>query len=77
MDEIIVIKALFLQGLYNMVDEKLEKELYDRISFYNFLHYPEKMLDARTLRAFLDRLSSTGMANASGLRYRNSLNYAE
>jgi IS5 family transposase len=30
-DEIVMIKALFLQGLYNIVDEKLEKELYDRI----------------------------------------------
>ena len=50
-DEIVMIKALFLQGLYSIVDEKLEKELYDRISFHNFLHYPDKMLDARTLWA--------------------------
>ena len=38
-DEIVMIKALFLQGLYSIVDEKLEKELYDRILFHNFLHY--------------------------------------
>ncbi len=37
-----MIRALFLQGLYNIVDGKLEKELYDRIWFHNFLHYPEK-----------------------------------
>ena len=59
-DETVMIKALFLQGLYNIVDEKLEKELYDRISFHNFLHYPEKMPDARTLWAFRERLSGTG-----------------
>lgn len=59
-DEIVMIKALFLQGLYNIVDEKLEKELYDRISFHNFLHYPEKMPDARTIWAFRERLSDTG-----------------
>ena len=60
-DEIVMIKALFLQGLYNIVDEKLEKELYDRISFHNFLHYPDKMPDARTLWALRERMSRTGM----------------
>ena len=60
-DEIVMIRALFLQGLYSIVDEKLEKELYDRISFHNFLHYPEKMPDARTLWALRERMSMTGM----------------
>ena len=60
-DEIVMIKALFLQGLYNIVGEKLEKELYDRMSFHNFFHYPEKMPDARTLWASRERLSSTGI----------------
>ena len=60
-DEVIMIKALFLQGLFNIVDEKLEKELYDRISFRNFLHYPEKMPDARTLWSLRERLSRTGI----------------
>ena len=57
-NEIVMIKALFLHGLYNIVDEKLEKELYDRISFHN---YPDKMPDARTLWALRERISSTGM----------------
>ncbi len=55
-----MVKALFLQGLYNIVDEKLEKELLDRISFRNFLHYPDKMPDARTIWALRERMSSTG-----------------
>lgn len=62
-DEIVMIKTLFLQGLYNISDEMLEKELYDRISFRNFLHYPDKMPDARTIWLFRERLSSSGMDN--------------
>ena len=59
-DEVVMIKALFLQGLYNIVDEKLEKELLDRISFRNFLHYPEKMPDARTIWALRERMAING-----------------
>lgn len=62
-DEIAMIKALFLQGLYNIVDEKLEKELHDHISFHKFLRYPEKKRDARTFLALRERLSSTDMDN--------------
>ncbi|EQD75724.1 transposase IS4 family protein, partial [mine drainage metagenome] len=40
-DEIVMIKTLFLQSMYNLSDESMEKEIYDRISFRNFLHYPE------------------------------------
>ena len=43
------------------MDEKLEKEPYDRISFHNFLHYPDKMPDARTMWTLRERMSSTGM----------------
>lgn len=60
-DEIVMLKTLFLLGLYNISDEMLEKELYDRISFHNFLHYPEKIPDARTIWLFRERLSSTGL----------------
>jgi|ACXJ01.1.fsa_nt_gi IS5 family transposase len=62
-DETVMIKALFLLCLYSIVDENLEKELYDRISFHNFLHYPDKMPDARTLWALRERKSRTGTDN--------------
>ena len=32
---------MFLQSLYGLVDEAMESEIYDRISFINFLDYPE------------------------------------
>jgi IS5 family transposase len=60
-DGIVMIKAPFLKGIYNIVDEKLEKELYDRISFQNFPHYPDEMPDARTLWALHERMSAAGM----------------
>ena len=72
-NEIVMIKALFLQGLYNIVDEKLEKELYDRILFHNFLHYPDKIPDARTLWALRERMSSTGMDNLTFVNMANNL----
>ena len=44
-DETVMIKTLFLQSMYNLSDESMEKELHDRISFRDFLHYPEILPD--------------------------------
>ncbi|WP_298409040.1 transposase [Ferroplasma sp.] len=44
-DETVMIKTLFLQSMYNLPDESMEKELHDRISFRDFLHYPEILPD--------------------------------
>lgn len=59
-DEIVMIKTMFLQSMYGYVDEAMERELHDRISFRNFLHYPEIMPDSRTIWLFRERLSNTG-----------------
>jgi IS5 family transposase len=59
-DETVMIKTLFLQSMYNLSDESMERELNDRISFRNFLHYPETLPDSRTIWLFRERLSSTG-----------------
>jgi len=59
-DEIVMIRTLFLQSMYNCPDEAMERELHDRISFRNFLHYPEIISDSRTIWLFRERLSSTG-----------------
>ncbi|MEM3334200.1 MAG: transposase [Thermoplasmata archaeon] len=41
-DEIVMVKVLFLHAVYgNLSDEKLEKELIDRLTFKNFLNYPD------------------------------------
>ena len=59
-DETVMTKTLFLQSMYNLSDESMERELNDRISFRNFLHYPETLPDSRTIWLFRERLSSTG-----------------
>jgi IS5 family transposase len=63
-DEILMVKILFLQSLYGLVDEAVERELHDRISFINFLDYPETVPDARTIWLFRERLSKTGKDKA-------------
>ena len=55
-----MVKVLFLQSMFNMVDEQAEKEIRDRISFMNFLDYPDHLPDARTIWYFRERLSKTG-----------------
>ena len=57
---ITMIKVLYLQSLYNLVDEQAEKEIHDRISFMNFLDYPDLLPDAKTIWYFRERLSKTG-----------------
>lgn len=59
-DEVVMIKTLSLPSKYNCSDEIIERELHDRISFRNFLHYPETIPDSRTTWLFIERLSSTG-----------------
>ncbi|MEM3334293.1 MAG: transposase [Thermoplasmata archaeon] len=60
-DEIIMVKVLFLQAVYgNLSDEKLEKELIDRLTFRNFLNYPETIQDAKTIWHFRELLLKTG-----------------
>ena len=55
-----MVKVLFLQSMYNLADEQAEKEIRDRISFMNFLDYPERLPDSTTIWFFRERLSKTG-----------------
>jgi hypothetical protein len=56
----IMVKVLFLQSMYNMVDEQAETLIKDRISFMNLLDYPDQYPDAGTIWLFRERLSKTG-----------------
>ena len=57
---ITMVKVLFLQSMFNMVDEQAEIMIRDRISFMNFLDYPDHLPDATTIWIFRERLSKTG-----------------
>ncbi|WP_172399411.1 transposase [Cuniculiplasma divulgatum] len=38
---ITMVKDLYIHSIYNLMDEHSEKEIHDRISFMNFLDYPD------------------------------------
>ena len=59
-----MVKALFLQSIYNIVDESMETEIYDNVRFVNFLDYPERVPDQNTIWLFRERLSKTGKDKA-------------
>jgi IS5 family transposase len=61
LDVIIMLKSLFIQQLYNLSDEQLEREIADRISFRVFLGTTETVPDSTTIWKFRDRLAENGM----------------
>jgi len=59
-DQIVLIKKLFLQSMYNCSNDIMERKLHDKISFWYFLHYAEIIPDSRTICLFRERLSTKG-----------------
>ena len=63
-DPVLMVKILFLQSVYNPVDDGIERELHNRIDFMHFLNFPDRIPDSRTVWFFRERLSSTGKDKA-------------
>ncbi|MEM0138968.1 MAG: transposase [Candidatus Micrarchaeaceae archaeon] len=59
-DGILMVRMLLLQGIYSIVDESMETEIYSNIRFINFLDHPDKLPDQNTIWLFKERLSNTG-----------------
>ena len=59
-DPILMLKILLLQQWYNLSDPQVEREIRDRISFMNFLGYPEKLPDRNIVWYFRESISKTG-----------------
>jgi IS5 family transposase len=55
-----MLKSLFIQQLYCLSDEQLERELADRISFRMFLGTTEIVPDSTTIWKFRERLAESG-----------------
>ncbi len=53
-------KILILQQWYGLSDMEAEKQIADRISFMEFLGYPDEIPDSRTIWLFRERMSKTG-----------------
>ena len=59
-DVIVMLKSLYIQHLYSLSDEQLERELADRISFRVFLDTTEVIPDSTTIWKFKERLANSG-----------------
>ena len=55
-DELIIVRSLLLQGWYGISDPELEFQCNDRLSFRNFLGFPEIVPDFSTIWKARDRL---------------------
>ncbi|WFN35473.1 IS5 family transposase [Methanogenium sp. S4BF] len=60
LDEILMLKMLILQQWHGLSDPELERQANDRISFRQFLGFPDKIPDRSTIWAFRERLSLSG-----------------
>ena len=57
-DELIVVRSMLLQSWYGLSDEELEFQCHDRLSFRNFLGFPENIPDFTTIWKIRDRLKT-------------------
>lgn len=60
-DEIIVVRAMLLQSFYGLSDQELEFQINDRLSFRNFLGFPENVPDFTTIWKIRERLIEAGI----------------
>ena len=58
-DELIVVRSMLLQALYGLSDPELEFQCHDRLSFRNFLGFPEEIPDFSTIWKIRDRLKES------------------
>jgi IS5 family transposase len=55
-DELIVVRSMLLQAWYGLSDQELEFQCLDRLSFRNFLGFPDQIPDFTTIWKIRDRL---------------------
>jgi len=60
-DELIVVRSMLLQAWYGLSDPELEFQCYDRLSFRNFLGFPDHIPDFTTIWKIRDRLKESGV----------------
>jgi IS5 family transposase len=60
-DVIVMFKILILQQWYGLSDLEVERQIADRLSFMEFLSYPDPFPDSRTIWFFRERMAKTGM----------------
>ncbi len=60
-DKILKLKCLFLQAWYVISDEELEFQIYDRLSFQQFLGFPKDIPDYSTIWRFREYLTESNI----------------
>lgn len=60
-DELVVVRSMLLQAWYGLSDEELEFQCHDRLSFRNFLGFPECIPDFSTIWKIRERLKEQGV----------------
>lgn len=55
-NELVVVRSMLLQAWYGLSDPELEFQCHDRLSFRNFLGFPEQIPDFSTVWRIRDRL---------------------
>lgn len=55
-EEVLVVRSMLLQAWYDLSDEELEFQCHDRLSFRNFLDFPENIPDFTTIWKIRDKL---------------------
>ena len=53
----LMLRILFLQSCYSISDEEMEFQIYDRLSFQQFLDFPEEIPDFSTIWRFREELT--------------------
>ena len=60
-DELVVVRSTLLQAWYGLSDQELEFQCHDRLSFRNFLGFPESVPDFTTIWKIRDKLKENGI----------------
>lgn len=60
-EKILMVKLMFLQGWYGLSDEELEFQTNDRLSFQQFLDFPNFIPDYSTMWRFREELAESGV----------------
>ena len=61
-DKILMLKILFLQSWYGISDEEVEFQINDRLSFQQFLNFPQNIPDYSTVWRFRESLTEANIA---------------
>ena len=60
-DELVIVRSMLLQSWYGLSDEELEFACHDRLSFRNFLGFPQTIPDFSSVWRHRDRLKESGI----------------